>query len=149
MKNVLAKKIHALTLLFLSIFIASFPIFLHADTNQPADTSTPSNGQGITKGITYICNRGAPGECTFQDVIEAIKHLVNWGITFALSFSVIIIAYAGYLYMISGDSPGERTKANKMFVSVGKGIFFALGAWLIVTLITGALLNGNINTFLK
>jgi hypothetical protein len=134
----------------LTIFLISLiclPGFLRADGEIPTPPSDGS-GKGVIKGITYICNNGAPGECTFNDVVEAIKHIVNWGIQFALLFSIIIIAYAGYLYMISGDSPGERAKANKMFVSVAKGIFFALGAWLIVTLITNALLNDDINTFL-
>ncbi|MES2213487.1 MAG: hypothetical protein V4473_01440 [Patescibacteria group bacterium] len=90
-------------------------------------------------GIAYVCN----GECTFADVIGAIKKVINFGIEFALFFSVIVIARAGFIYMTSGGSPGERAKANEMFRKVAVGIFLALAAWLIVTLITSALLRDD------
>ncbi len=98
---------------------------------------------GAQGGIVYECNHpNKPvGECDFNDLILAVKKVVNWLIVFTLEFSVVIIAYAGFNYMVSGDNPGKRTEANKMLTKVVIGIFFVLAAWLIVTLIANVLLD--------
>lgn len=90
-------------------------------------------------GITYVCTGGAPGECTFDDLIRAVQRVVNWGTVFALQFSVIVLAYAGFKYMTSGDNPGERKEANRLLTNVVKGIALIIGAWLMVRLIITAL----------
>ena len=99
-------------------------------------------------GIVSECTNGLPGECTFADLISAVRTVINWGTIFALQFSVVVIAFAGFRYMKSGDNAGERTKANEMLRKVVYGIFFILTAWVLVTLITGVLLKGGIDTFL-
>ena len=43
--------------------------------------------------------------------------------------------------MTTGSNPGNKAKANKMFMNVAIGIFFMLAAWLIVKLITNALIG--------
>ena len=133
----------------IGIILLFSPMFAYAQqtgNNPPPDAGKDTNP---SKSIVYVCTSGAPGECTWDDVIAAVKHLVNWGVEFALTFSVIVIAVAGFKYMTSEGSPGKLAEANKMFASVAKGIVIIMAAWLIVTLITGALLNHGINTFLK
>lgn len=102
-------------------------------------------------GIVYECvdGKGIIGNCDFNDLIAAIVKITNFLAVFALSLTVVVIAYAGYKYMISGDNAGERKAANTMLLKVVKGIIFILLAWLIVTLITGQLLDPSINVFLK
>lgn len=90
-------------------------------------------------GITYECNRSAPGECRFEDLISAVQKVLNWGRNFALMFSVIVIAYAGFDFMVSGDKSSKREDAKKRLGKVALGIIFILAAWLIVTLILTAL----------
>lgn len=85
--------------------------------------------------LVYECNSGAPGECTFDDLITAVKRLTDWGTVFAIGFSVIVIAWAGIRYILSGGNPGERTKATNMLLSVVKGIVIIIAAWGIVRLI--------------
>lgn len=123
---------------FAILFFLFSPISLFAQvTGAPPPPNT---------GITYECPPtpgpdGKPvyGNCTFQDLINAIQKALNWGRNFALTFSVIVLAYAGWKYMISGDRPAERSKANEMLRKVAIGIFLILAAWLIVTLILKAL----------
>lgn len=98
-----------------------------------------STAHAQLSGITYVCNRGAPGECTFADLIEAVKALVNWGTIFALQFSVVVLAWAGFKYMISGDNASERREANRLLTNVVKGIILIICAWVIVRLIITAL----------
>jgi hypothetical protein len=120
-----------------SIIIFSF-IFLLPFVAYSAQLS-PTAGGGTRTGITYECSNGAAGECTFDDLILAVRKFFNVAIPLALGSTVIVIVYAGYLYMTSGGSPGQRTQANKMFINVAWGIFFMLAAWLIVTLILNSL----------
>ena len=90
-------------------------------------------------GIVYVCNRGAPGECRFEDLVIAARNVVNFGTQFALAFSVVVLAYAGFKYMTSEGNPGKISAATHMLTNVCIGIFFVLTAWLIVTLILNAL----------
>lgn len=113
--------------IFVTVFLFVLPIFVYAD---PAPT--PEGGIGIT----YECK---DGDCTFDDLIAATRKFTNFGASFALMFSVVVIAYAGAKYMISGANAKERGEANAMMVKVLKGIGFILGAWLIVTLILNSL----------
>ena len=131
-----------LILVLFSSVLSLTPVFVVAQGND--DTST--SGEEVKKtGFAYDCanERGDKdyGECTFNDLLLATDRVVTFGRNLALSFSVIVIAYAGYKYMVSGDKASEREDANKMFVKVGKGILLILGAWLIVHLITTSLLK--------
>ena len=99
-------------------------------------------------GLISECANDKPGECTFDDLVSAVRHIMNQLSALAIAFSVVVIAYAGFRYMRSGDNAGERTKANEMLRKVVIGIFFILTAWVLVTLITGTLLNKDIKTFL-
>lgn len=100
-------------------------------------------------GVTYECGDGpTAGNCTFDDLVAATQKFINYASLFAIAFSVVVIAYVGAEYMIYSDNPGKRATASKRLFSVLKGTVFILAAWLIVTLITKALVPG-INTFLS
>lgn len=117
------------------------PVLALAQNQTPPGTPTDT-------GITYECTSGKPGDCTFNDLILAVKKVINWGTGFALGFTVVIIAYAGFLYMLSGENAGERKKANTMLTKAVIGIAYIVGAWLIVNLIiTG--LGVSVNTFMQ
>lgn len=113
---------------------------------QSTSSNCPASGPC---GLIYKCPArpnfpGGPlveGNCNFNDVVLAVKNFLDKIIILTLGFTVIVIAVAGYHYMISGANPGERAKANKMLMSVAIGIFFILAAWLIVTLIANTLLT--------
>ena len=111
-------------------FLLFLPLFVFGQ-------SSPSTGivyECVTAGGTY-------GNCSFNDLILATERVIRWAVIFTLQFSVVVIAYAGYLYMISGANPGKRKEANAMLTKVAIGIFFILAAYLIVTLIANALLT--------
>lgn len=138
------KKINYKLKLFLQViaFVLAFssPVFTHAQVTGGPGASTPGTG------LTYECQRTLNGrviygDCGYGDLIAAVKRVIDWVIIFTLEFSVVIIAYAGFNYLISGDNPGKRAEANKMLTKVVIGIFFVLAAWLIVNLIARALLT--------
>ncbi len=91
---------------------------------------------------------GRPGECTFTDLINAVRRVTNEGTKFALGFSVIVIAWAGFKFMMAGESASERSKAAGMLLKVVQGIVIIIIAWVLVRLITTAVLDDTVPTFL-
>src|SRR3989344_8657377 len=98
------KKVSVNLATFFLLAFAFLPIFTYG-VEAPNTT-----GKGT--GITYECvdSKGLPGNCDFNDLIAATKKAVNYVVPIALSFTVVVIAWAGFLYMKSGDNPSERTK---------------------------------------
>ncbi len=97
--------------------------------------------QGGTTGLVYECySGGVYGNCTYQDLIAAVRNFTNKLTVYVLAFTVVPIAWAGFLFMTSGGNAGARAKAKEMLYKVAIGIFFMLAAWLIVSLIANALL---------
>ena len=134
---------------FLSVVFVGLPSLILAQSNVgtgATDKTVKIRLSGVVP-ICYTGNESAPVDVpceSFDILIVGIKKLLSWAVNFTLMFSVVVIAYAGYLYLTSASNPGNRGKANKMFVSVAKGIFFILAAWLIVTLIINALVDNSI-----
>ena len=134
--------IGSIVFLFALVFL---PVFAHAVAS--ADTTAKKTG------ITYECGDNSPdgkvatsGNCDFADLVAATRKAVNFGVTFALMFSVVVIAVAGGQYMFYSDNPAKRKEVNAMLWKVVIGIVFILAAWLIVTLITRALLGNSVLT---
>lgn len=90
-------------------------------------------------GLVYVCPGAKPGECTFQDLINATKNVVNQLTVLAIGFSVVVIVYAGFIYMTSAGNPGKISQATGMLTKVVIGIGFIIGAWAIVNLLAKAL----------
>lgn len=110
-----------------------------------ADPSPDNAKKENLNRLIYECGTGdTAGNCNFDDMIAASKQFVNWGTTFALEFTVAIIAYIGYNYMISVDNPKAKSEAKAMLIKTLLGIAWILGAWLVVTLIANALLGDPI-----
>ncbi len=131
--------------LFFSIFFLLLlsPLFSFAQNNAPVTSAPPVP---TDTGITYECppvldRNGVTvyGECRFEHLLAAVQKVLTWGRNFALMFSVIVIAWAGFNLMISGDNPSKRNDAKKMLGKVALGIVYILAAWLIVTLLLNAL----------
>ena len=63
--------------------------------------------------------------------------------------AVLMIAYAGFLWVTNPINAENRTKARSVLMNAGIGLLIALGAWLIVNTLLGALSGGtsNIGTF--
>ncbi len=127
------KSFYKIGISLVALSLASFPNFSNAKTS--------------VSGIISECANAKAGECTFADLISAVQVVVNWGIAFAIGFSVIVIAYSGFDYMRYADNPGKRSAANGRLIKVAIGMFFIFTAWIIVTMITKAL-GTNVDTFL-
>jgi uncharacterized membrane protein len=130
MTKALSIKKIAISVTFLAILFLSLAVFFPIPTHATCDFH----------GITCVCmGPQGEGDCSFEDLVAAALKLVNWGTIFALEFSVIVLAYAGFKYMTSDGNPGKRSEATGMLLKVVIGIVIIVAAWLIVNVIVTTL----------
>jgi len=85
--------------------------------------------------------------CGFGGVLQIIQNLMNFGIGIAILVATIIIAWGGFLYIMSSANPESRSKANKMLINAAIGLFIVLSAWLIVDFVMKSLYDGETSRF--
>ena len=85
-----------------------------------------------------VCN--GP-DCNFGHLITLTQNLINNLIVLSTFLAVATFAYAGFILLTSGGSTGKKDEAKKIFIKVGIGYLWILGAWLLVYTITSVLLN--------
>jgi hypothetical protein len=66
-------------------------------------------------------------------LVTVINNIIAFMITIALAFvAPLMIAWAGFLYVVNPMNPGKREDANKMLTHALGGIIIAVAGWLIV-----------------
>ena len=113
-------KLRKLKIIMINVFVAGIllsPLLVSADGLVPC---------------------GGPGEktCDYEDFMELIRRVIIFLIQLGVAFSAVVFAYAGWLYMTSGGDEGKVKQAHEMLTKVLWGFLFALGAFLIVQLIS-------------
>lgn len=76
-----------------------------------------------------LCPGTAPD---FGCILTTLQHLINFGVSMTVILVVLIAAYAGVQFILSGGSPEVRSQAKNMLLNVVLGLALVLGAWLIV-----------------
>lgn len=94
------------------------------------------------------CGFVAADPCGFSDFILLIGNVIDVLLYVATFLAAFSFAYAGFLYVTSGGSPGKISQATGIFKNVAVGYLVALSAWLIVKTIESALLGQNAPSFL-
>lgn len=72
------------------------------------------------------------GECTTCGLVTLASNLINFAIFLAVIAAALLFAYAGGLYIFSAASPGNISKAHRIFWDVLLGLLFILAAWLVI-----------------
>mgnify|MGYP003521037636 FL=1 len=109
--------------IFSGLLIFSF-VFAFSTLLYPAFTSAEP---------LIPCDGGPTNGCDFDDLMALINTVIDFLIfDLALPIAAVVIAYAGFLFLTSGDDSGKRTKAKKMLVNIVIGLVLALASWLIV-----------------
>src|SRR3990167_8734846 len=86
------------------------------------------------EGTQAVCAAG------FGMLITVINNIIRLLITLAIVFvAPLMIAYAGFLLVISQGDSGKRTEARKILTNTIVGIVIALAGWMIVAAIMAAL----------
>lgn len=98
-----------------------------------------------------LCGNPDQPACNFSYAVDMINEMVKWIISMATTIFIISAIYGGFLYMTSGENPGNKAKAKGILWNTLLGFVIILTAWLIVytILINLAPDNETIFKFLK
>jgi len=107
-------------LILISVFITPF-YFAHA------------------QGIGVICAN--PPDCTFRDLVNLARNIINFLIIVSIPAATIAFAYAGFLFMTAQGNSSKISQARGIFIKVLIGFLFVLAGWLIVRTITSVLIK--------
>ena len=125
----------ALLLVFGSV---ALPLVAHAG-GIPFFGPIIPNEQITVNGVVTNQNVCAAG---WGMLITVINNIISLLITLAIVFvAPLMIAYAGFLLVISQGDSGKRTEARKILTNTIVGIVIALAGWMIVAAIMAALYN--------
>lgn len=102
---------------------------------------TTLNYGGLVKcdGVTTASEQDRQKVCDFQALMGMVNSVIQWVFMLTIPIFVIMIAYAGFLYMT--PNPGNREKSNKMLWAGLKGFVIMLIAWFAVTTLVGWIVN--------
>lgn len=87
------------------------------------------------------CPVGAP--LGFGGVLQLLQNLMNAGISIGILVSVLVIAFAGILWMLTPTNPENHSQAKKVLTNAVVGLLIILSAWLIVDFVMKVLYKGT------
>jgi hypothetical protein len=70
------------------------------------------------------------------------QNLINAGISIGILFAVVIMAWAGFILVMSPFNPEAKSTAHKMLINAVIGFLIVCSAWLIVDFVMKALYSG-------
>jgi len=143
--NNTTKRFLAGALTFFLLFVFILPILIFADVTKSEETT------GLVKcGIATTSTGLLANPCDFTDFIGLINGIIDWIIGIATSIFTIMAVYGGFLYMTSGENPGNKAKAKSILWNTILGFVIILTSWLIVYTILNTLIpNDGTSTYRK
>ena len=91
------------------------------------------------------CPVGAP--LGFGGVLQLLQNGMNAAISFGVIICVLIIAFAGILWILTPTNPENHSQAKKVLTNAVIGLLIILSAWLIVDFVMKILYNQNLEGF--
>lgn len=85
------------------------------------------------------CDGSAAKPCDFNALVVLANNIISIGIYLAILVAVAMFAFAGWLYLTSAGDVGKMKHAHTVATNAVFGFVFVLTAWLIITLVLGAL----------
>ena len=76
-------------------------------------------------------------------VLQLIQNVMNAGISIGVIAFVLVITYAGFLFILTPTNPESRSKAKTVLGNATIGFIIVLAAWLIVDFIMKILYSGG------
>lgn len=117
--------------------ILAWPVTVFAAIDE---TSTGLKTAATTAGIADFCS-GTPRECLMTVIAGVINAVLGtMGIVF-----VILMLYAGFLWMTAGGDTKNVDKAKTLLKNAIVGVFILIGAFAISSFVLGSL-SGAVGT---
>jgi len=84
----------------------------------------------------------------WNGLVSGFNNLIKFVLSFAVIIAILVIAYAGFLLVLTPTNPENRGTARGLLLNAAIGLVLALSAWLIVNTILITLTDGeDIGTF--
>ncbi len=80
-------------------------------------------------------------------IFEMIQRIMSDAVILGSMFAVILIAYAGFLFVTNPSSPSNISKGRTILIDTVIGFVFILAAWLIVNEIMAVFTTGGLTSF--
>ncbi|MEJ0053391.1 MAG: hypothetical protein WDN10_01510 [bacterium] len=90
--------------------------------------------------VPEICQHCA---CGWGGFFAVVQNLLKFGLYLAVFFAVLLLVYAGFLFVTNAASPDNVKQARTVVLQTVIGLLVVLGAWLIVNTVMNALYNGT------
>lgn len=87
------------------------------------------------------CPEGYP--LGFGGFLQLIQNAMNAAISFGIVIFVLIIAFAGILWILTPTNPENHSQAKKVLTNAVIGLLIVLSAWLIVDFVMKTLYGGQ------
>lgn len=91
------------------------------------------------------CPVGAP--LGFGGTLQLIQNVMNASISFGIVICVIVIVFAGILWLLTPTNPENHSQAKKVLTNAVTGFLIILSAWLIVDFVMKLLYDGDSTNF--
>ncbi len=83
----------------------------------------------------------------WNGLVSGFNNLIKFVLSFAVIIAILVIAYAGFLLVLTPANPENRGTARGLLLNAAIGLVLALSAWLIVNTILTAVTGKDIGTF--
>lgn len=108
------------------------PVYVSAETTGASLGLFPCNGP----------------DCTFNDVLKLADNIIKALFFAIMLISPLLIAHAGYLFIISSSNPKERERAKARLLNIVIGLVIVACSYGVVKLVLNVLLKPTtITTF--
>ena len=87
--------------------------------------------------------------CDFNALLTTVQRFINLLLYATIFIAVIMIVYAGFLYLTAGGDTGKTGKAKKIFWAVGIGMIISFTSWVVVYTVVVTLTPDGQNTLLQ
>lgn len=116
------------------------PVFVHAQSNiplfDPEWQLVPEASE-----LDSDCPVGAP--LGFGGVLQLIQNVMNAAVSFGVIICVIVIAFAGILWILTPTNPESHSQAKNVLTNAVIGFLIILSAWVMVDFVMKMLYNPN------
>ncbi len=82
----------------------------------------------------------------YSALLLVVHNILNDSVIFASMFAVLLITYAGFLFVFNSTSPEMVSKGRKILMSTIIGFVIILSAWLIVNEVVVMFTTGSLQS---
>ncbi len=100
-----------------------------------------------TRVLTTIVPQAGGCPLGYAAFFDVVKNVLNDSVVFAIIVAVLLISYAGFLFVTNTASPEGVSKGKAVLTSTIIGFVIVLAAWLIVSEFISVFTNGSIASF--